>query len=300
MESFGMTGRDDGSTGVSETLGLQPRQTHAKNVGTIERWGSVIGGTALTALGLKRRSLGGVALAFVGAGLLYRGVTGQCQLYRALGINTAQGGEMTQRIKAEKAITVNKSPAELYHFWRHFENLPRFMAHLKSVQSTGPRRSHWIANAPMKMTAEWDAEITEERENALIAWRSLEGSRIPNEGSVRFHRAAGGRGTEVRVTLAYRPPIGKLGAAIAKLFGEEPGQQLAEDLRRFKSLMETGEIPTIEGQPSLWVSTRRDDRTSYGQRSLGPSPRRDMADEASGAAFPASDPRAWALRTEGT
>ena len=299
MGSFAMTDRDNGSTGASETFRAQPHQTPAKNVGTIERWGSVLGGAALTAYGLKRRSLGGTAFALIGAGLVYRGVTGQCQCYRALGINTAQDGEATQRITIEKAITVNKSPTELYHFWRHLENLPRFMTHLKSVQSTGPRRSHWIANAPMKMTAEWDAEITEERENALIAWRSLEGSRIPNEGNVRFQHAPGGRGTEVRVTLSYVPPIGKLGAAIAKLFGEEPGQQLAEDLRRYKSLMETGEIPTIEGQPSAWVSTRRDDRSHHGQRSLGSSPRRNVADEPSGAAFPASDPRASTLRNAG-
>jgi uncharacterized membrane protein len=299
MASIGVTGKDNGSTGAFATLRPQPHQTHAKNVGNIERWGSVLGGAALTAYGLKRRSLGGAALALVGAGLVYRGVTGQCQCYRALGINTARDGDPTQRIKIEKAITVNKSPAELYHFWRHLENLPRFMAHLRSVQSTGPRRSHWIANAPMKIPAEWDTEITEERENALIAWRSLEGSRIPNEGSVRFQRAPGGRGTEARVTLTYVPPIGKLGAAIAKLFGEEPGQQLAEDLRRFKALMETGEIPTIEGQPSVWVSTRRDDRSHHGHRSLGSSPGRDVADEASRPTFPASDPRAWALRNEG-
>lgn len=275
-------------------------KSFGKNVGAVERWGSVIGGTALAAYGLKRRSLGGAALALLGAGLVTRGVTGQCQLYRGLGINTAQDGEVTQRIEIEKAISVNKSPAELYHFWRHLENLPRFMAHLRSVQSTGPRRSHWIADAPMKMTAEWDAEITEERENALIAWRSLEGSHIPNEGRVRFQRAPGGRGTEVRVTLIYMPPTGKLGAAIAKLFGEEPGQQLAEDLRRFKALMEAGEIPTVEGQSSVWVSTRYDDWTYHGQHSFGPSPRHDVAHEGSGEAFPATDPRAWALRTEGT
>jgi uncharacterized membrane protein len=275
-------------------------ESFGKNVGTVERWGSVIGGTALTAYGLKRRSLAGAALALLGAELAYRGVTGQCPLYHALGINTARDGEVAQRIEIDKAITVNKSPAELYHFWRHLENLPRFMAHLRSVQSTGPRRSHWIANAPMKMTAEWDAEITEERENALIAWRSLEGSHIANEGRVHFQRAPGGRGTEVRVTLTYMPPAGKLGAAIAKLFGEEPGQQLADDLRRFKALMETGEIPTVEGQPSVWVSTRYDDRTYHGQHSFGPSPRRDVAPEVSGEAFPASDPRAWALSTEGT
>lgn len=300
MKFLGMTARNGAHTGASATLRPQPRQAHTKNVGTVERWGSVLGGTALTAYGLKSRSLSGAALALVGAGLVYRGVTGQCQLYQALGINTAQDGEGAQRIDIEKAIMVHKSPAELYQFWRHVENLPRFMARLKSVQSIGPGRSHWIANVPMNMTVEWDAEITDERENALIAWRSLAGSRLPNEGNVRFQRVAGGRGTEVRVSLTYMLPIGKLGAAVAKLFGEEPGQQLAEDLRRFKALMETGEIPTIEGQPSGRVSKRHDDRTSYGQRLLGWSSKRDVAHEGSGETFPASDPRAWALRNEGT
>jgi uncharacterized membrane protein len=109
------------------------------------------------------------------------------------------------------------------------------------------------------MTAEWDAEITEERDNELIAWRSLEGSRLPNQGHVRFHHAPGGRGTEVHITLEYQPPLGKLGATAAKLFGQELNRQIEEDLRRFKSLMETGEMPTTNGQPSVWVSTRREE-----------------------------------------
>lgn len=146
----------------------------------------------------------------------------------------------------KKAITVNRSPEDLYQFWHDFENLPRFMDHLESVQVTGERRSHWRAKAPGGATVEWDVEIVDDRPNELIAWRSLPGGAVDNAGSVRFTPAPGGRGTEVRVELRYDPPGGALGATVARLFGEEPGQQVQDALRRFKQLMETGEITRSE------------------------------------------------------
>lgn len=139
-------------------------------------------------------------------------------------------------------MTINSSPEEVYRFWRDFENLPRFMSHLESVRITGDKRSHWIAKAPGGTTVEWDAEIIEDVPNKLIAWRSLEGADVENSGVVRFERAPGERGTEVRVEIVYNPPGGVLGAGIAKLFGEEPGQQIKGDLYRFKQVMETGEV----------------------------------------------------------
>jgi uncharacterized membrane protein len=145
---------------------------------------------------------------------------------------------------------INKAPEELYRFWRNFENLPRFMNHLESVTPLGGDRSHWVAKAPAGARVEWDAEVYNEKENELIAWRSLEDADVNNAGSVRFRRAPNGRGTEVKVVLNYEPPGGKIGAAIAKLFGEEPGQQIEEDLHRFKQLMEAGEVPTTAGQSS--------------------------------------------------
>lgn len=142
----------------------------------------------------------------------------------------------------KKAITINRSPEEIYQFWHDFRNLPRFMDHLESVQMTGEKRSHWKAKAPAGTTVEWDAETVDDQPNQRIAWRSLMGAAVDNAGSVRFVPAPGGRGTEVHVELRYDPPGGALGATVARIFGEEPGQQVSDDLRRFKQVLETGEI----------------------------------------------------------
>jgi uncharacterized membrane protein len=154
-------------------------------------------------------------------------------------------------VRIEKAITVNRPIEQVYDFWHNFENLPRFMRHLESVRVSGERRSRWRAKGPAGSSFEWEAETVVDRENEWIAWRSVEGSGIQNSGSVRFQRAPGARGTELRVQMEYRPPAGALGRTIARLFGEEPEQQIEDDLRRFKQLMETGEIPMSDG-PALW------------------------------------------------
>jgi uncharacterized membrane protein len=150
--------------------------------------------------------------------------------------------EAPGRIQVRKSITVNRSPEETYTFWRDFENLPRFMSHLESVRVMDSRRSYWKARAPLGTTIEWAAELVEDRPNELISWRSLEGAGVANRGSVRFVNAPGGRGTEVHVDLSYDPPAGALGATFAKLFGEEPSQQVDGDLRRFKQVLEVGEV----------------------------------------------------------
>jgi uncharacterized membrane protein len=146
------------------------------------------------------------------------------------------------KVHVKRAVTIRKSREELYNFWRNFENLPRFMYHLEEVRVLGSGRSHWRAKAPAGMTVEWDAEVVEDRPNERIAWRSLPNADVANRGTVDFHRAPGDRGTEVHVEIHYDPPGGKLGALIAKLFGEEPGEQVADDLRRLKQVMEVGEI----------------------------------------------------------
>jgi len=141
-----------------------------------------------------------------------------------------------------RTITINRSPELVYQYWRNVENLPRFMAHLESVRSSEDGTSVWRAKAPAGTTIEWRAEITLDLPNEAIGWRSIEGSTVPNRGVVRFKSALGGRGTEVRVELKYDPPGGAIGAVIAKLFGEEPSQQIAGDLRRLKQVLETGDV----------------------------------------------------------
>ncbi len=156
---------------------------------------------------------------------------------------------LSGKVHVTKSLTINKSSAELYKFWRNFENLPQFMEHLESVKNTGEKTSHWKAKAPLGQSVEWDAEVTSDIENVRIGWKSLEGSDIPNSGVVEFLPTTN-RGTEVKVVMTYEAPGGAFGAMFAKLFGEEPSQQVYGDLYRFKSLMESGEVITVEGQTS--------------------------------------------------
>jgi uncharacterized membrane protein len=222
------------------------------NVGKTERLLSGIAGAAVIALALRRKRLRGVLLP-LGGGLLSRAVSGRCAVNRALGRNTAKGDRVSplargEGIRVERSITVNRPQEEVYRFWRQLENLPRFMDHLESVTVLDEERSHWVAKAPAGTKVEWDASIQDEIENELIDWQSLPGSDVDNAGSVHFTPA--GEGTEVRVVLSYDPPAGKVGAAVAKLLGEDPEQQVEEDLRRFKQVMEAVETPARSRKPA--------------------------------------------------
>ena len=152
-------------------------------------------------------------------------------------------------MELHSTTTVTRPAPEVYDFWRRFDRLPSFMAHLEEVRITGPRTSHWKASAPFGADVEWDAEIIEEVPGQSIAWRSVDGADVPNTGTVRFVPAPGARGTEVHVSLAFDPPGGQLGKAVARYFGEEPSQQLDDDLRRFKQVLETGEVVRSDGAP---------------------------------------------------
>jgi uncharacterized membrane protein len=164
-------------------------------------------------------------------------------------IRVTRGRRMNDRNRAYASVTINRSAEDAYRFWRDFENLPRFMDHLQSVRMTGDRRSHWTAKAPAGKSVDWEAEVVDDHPNELITWRTVDGAKVPNSGSVRFTPAAGGRGTEVRVELEYTVPGRMFGAMVAKVFGENPQQQICDDLRRFKQVIETGEIARSDGSP---------------------------------------------------
>ena len=176
----------------------------------------------------------------IGAALLYRELSSRGDTRQRLG--GARG------IHVEESVTINLPIGEVYRFWRNFENLPKFMKHLESVAVREEGLTHWVAKGPAGMRVEWDARIINEIDNRLVAWQSIEVSTIATAGSVNFDET--GHGTRVRVHFQYSPPGGRLGAAVASILGEEPRLQVRADMRRFKQLLETGEIPTIEGQTS--------------------------------------------------
>lgn len=232
------------------------------NVGSAERQLSLAAGGILLIAGLARRSLPGLLTAGLGGGLLYRGATGHCHVYGALGRNTASrtrqkvDRELEHGIEVVETFLVDRPSNELYSFWRDVENLPKIMTHLESVQRIDDRRSHWVAKAPAIAggAVEWDAEITSEKPDSLIAWRSVPNADVDNQGSIEFKRAPGDRGTAVRVKLKYAPPAGTVGQWIAKLLGNDPESSIREDLRNFKRFMEMGDVLTSRAVLALPVS----------------------------------------------
>ena len=218
------------ATDAATTAGAYPRGGH-RNVADSERVASVIAGSLLAGVGLSRGNLLGLLAAGIGGGLLVRGASGRCPMYQALGIDTAhvQGEDadhaVAERgIHVEQAYLVGRPAAELYAFWRDFTNLPTFMRHLERVEIVDERHSRWTAKAPRVAggSVTWEAEITRDEPGALIAWHSLPGSQVVTVGEVRFAPALGDRGTEVRVSMDYIPPAGRLGHWVATLFGESP------------------------------------------------------------------------------
>src|SRR6187402_2069042 len=227
-----------------------------RNLSEFERWASIAAGAGLAVYGLSRLKNTGWLYATIGGLLLRRGVTAHCDLYEAIGMNTSADPSDTRAalrgsrgVNVLESVTINRPLEELYRFWRNLENLPQFMRHLDSVEKLTDTISHWRAKGPAGTIVEWDGEIFNEIPNKLIAWRSLEGADVVSAGSVNFDPAAGGYGTRVTVHLQYSPPGGKVGAALAKLFGADAETEIREDLRRFKQILEAGEVPTTAGQP---------------------------------------------------
>lgn len=228
----------------------EQRVTPTINLSDSERVVSVMGGGLLALYGLGRRDRLGIAIALLGGVVALRGARGHSDLYERMGVQAFSGAEgegnaiRGPAIRVDHAIVVDRPVDEVYRFWRDFENLPRFMDHLVSVERLPSGLYHWVAKAPVG-TVEWEAEILEEQVPWLISWRSVEGSQVDNAGSVRFSPSDGG-GTEVRIEIAYKPPAGALGAVVARWLGEEPGVQVRDDLERFKQIVESGEAARIE------------------------------------------------------
>jgi uncharacterized membrane protein len=210
-----------------------------------ENWLALGAGALLLLLGASRRSTAGALLAASSAPLLYRGIAGHWP-FSPNGVHleetrTALAG--ARGIHVRESMRLEHPLADVYRRWRRLEDLPLFMTHLDRVTETADGKSHWVARGPAGVTVEWDAEIINEVENKVIAWRSLPGSEIVTAGSVNFDGVRGGGSTQVTVNLQYAPPAGKAGALLASLFGREPSQTIREDLRCFKQLMEAGEVP---------------------------------------------------------
>lgn len=227
------------------------RHSSVVNVHPAERWASVLSGGALAVSGLSRGK-SGVLRTVTGALMIQRGLSGHCLAYELFGVRTSPSEATIPYdlgIRARAAVTVAQPVDKVFAFWRQFDNLPRFMRHLISVEPLAGNRSRWTAAGPGGRKVTWDAEIINEIPGELIAWRSLPGSDVDSAGSVRFRNAPGNRGTEIRVELQYNPPAGIVGAYVARFFGREPEQEISADLARLKQFLESGEVATTEGQP---------------------------------------------------
>jgi len=193
-------------------------------------------GGALVLLGLRKKGVLGLGIAAVGGYLAYRAATGNDPVMKAAGLG---GGQVSSKpIFVEHSVVIERPPQQVYDFWRKLDNLPQIMSHLEEVTQLDAKRSRWVAKAPLGTHVEWEAEIVNDKPGERIGWHSLPGATVDNAGSVQFEGLPGGNSTRVHVALSYRPPAGPLGAAVAKLFGEEPSQQIAEDLQKFKQSFE--------------------------------------------------------------
>jgi len=223
--------------------------TSRVNVSDTERIISSALGILLTVFGIRKGSWTGWLSTLGGLVLVYRGGSGYCPVNRQL--HREESLEKSPLVLASRAMTIQRSPAEVYQFWRNLENLPLFMKHVKEVRQVSETQSHWTVVFPrIKQELSWTAEIVDDEPNQRISYRSLPGAKVDNSGEVFFREATGGRGTEIKVTLSYRPPQGMMGKQVAKLFNDAFEQMVQNDLHRFKQYLETGEVVSTEGQPA--------------------------------------------------
>ncbi len=205
----------------------------------------IVSGAALVALAARKRAWSTLGLAAASAPLIYRGATGGWPVPERM---AQRASDAVAPVPVETALTIGRPADELYRFWRQLENLPRFMKNLESVTELDGRRSHWVGKSAIGLKLEWDAEIVEEREGQLLSWRTLPDSQVHNAGTVFFDNSSNGRGTVVRVSMDYQVPGHLLGQAVGKMLSGTTQQQVREDLKRFKELIETGEVATTDGQ----------------------------------------------------
>jgi len=221
------------------------------NVGETERYGSLIGGAALVAAGLSRRSLPGLLIAALGGAFILRGLVGHCKLYDSIGVSTAATGRSGvphgTGHKIEKSILIGRPPGEIFGFWRNLANLPTFMQNLQSVHVLDDRHSHWVVDGPGGRSLEWDAEIVNEHPGEMISWQTLPGADVQSAGTVRFTPAEDGVATNVRVIMEFHPPAGAVGASIARFVGHDPAARLERDLSRLKEIMERRNVVSAAG-----------------------------------------------------
>ncbi len=229
--------------------------TQKHNVGATERIASAAVGGLLLTWGIRKRSPTALAGALVGADLVYRGVSGHCHLYNAMGVNTSETRKDGSEIRSDapsvhRAITIGKSPEELCALWRDPNRLAQIMAHFADVTPQGEGITNWKVHGPFKQAFEWNSRTTEDEPGRKLSWRSLPGTELPNRGFIRFDPGPENVGTVVTLQMQFEPPFGSAGAAVIRTLNKVPRAITGKSLRRFKSLAETGEIPTLEKNPS--------------------------------------------------
>lgn len=249
-----------------------------QNIGVTERLACGLGGGALLTTGvwsvIRSRSWTGLAAGLGGLFLLYRAGTGRSRLYRAVHATDSPrllSHPFSREIEVQETITINRTPADVYAFWRDFANLPRALRHVKHVQVLDEKRTRWQVRGPGGKTVEWTAHLTADVPNERLSWMTAESDTVDHRGSVYLAAAPGERGTLVRVSLIYRPRGGAVAALAAKLFGREPAQEIRSDLRRLKQFLETGEIATNAGPSGRTKSIAEEGVTQRSNRNAMPA-----------------------------
>lgn len=243
--------REDGRTrAIEERAATSVR--HSGSLVGVDRWATLFGGGLLLAWGLRRGGLGGLLGLALGGSLAWAGAAGRAPSM----IEALTATEEEERLARERgwsaaaataaSITVLKPAEELYRRWRDQPGLAGILGHVDAIEAIDATRSRWTVHAPGGRTVSWVSRITEDEPGRRIAWETEPGADVRSAGWVEFSPAPGKRGTEVKALIVYEPPAGQLGRNVARLFREEPGVQLRDDLRRFKQEMETGGAATAE------------------------------------------------------